>query len=400
MSAGDRLFLLKPCPIPGPDDRDETMSQPVPMRPELPAKFRKLIVKIGSAALAQKESGVNQLKINDIVRDCQTLLSAGIQVLLVSSGAISIGRHTMAAVADETIDFLQACSAIGQPRLMNCYSQAFASHQRTCAQILLTHEDIRDRKRSLNLKNMINRLLAQGITPILNENDSVSFAEITVGDNDQLAAMLAEMLGADGLILLTTPDGLFNQDPGTCDASVISRVAYDEQFTKVNLKGKSAAGRGGMRTKLEAVRKLTPLGIPVMLATYKKDSPLLAALAGGGTYFEGSPSLPNQARHRWVLANVRLGAVIHIDKGAYEAILKNSSLLPSGISRVDGNFGRGDCVKIVCGLSEIASGLAEYSAVEMRKISGRNSDEIIGILGYRSSKVVVHKNNLFVKEIR
>jgi glutamate 5-kinase len=373
------------------------MMQRVTLRPELPETFKTLLVKIGSAALAHPDSGVNQQKISQIVADCNGLLLNGIQVILVSSGAIQIGRHHIGRIPDETIDYLQACSAIGQPSLMNCYSRAFADFGKICAQVLLTHEDLRNRKRCLNLKNMILRLLKSGITPILNENDSVSFAEITVGDNDQLAAMVAEMIEADALVLLTTPDGLFDRDPGTGTAEPLKTVAFDQSFQTLNLSGKSAAGRGGMKTKLEAVRKLTPLGIPVMLATYKNEKPILEAIAGGGTFFEASPKSQRTARHRWMMASVRLGAVVHVDKGAAEAVLKNSSLLASGIRNVEGGFGRGDCVKIVCGRQELGTGLVEYSAVELRKIQGRKSEEIEGILGYRSSKVAIHRNNLVLK---
>jgi glutamate 5-kinase len=257
---------------------------------------------------------------------------------------------------------------------------------------------MRDSKRKLNLKNMMNRLLQTGITPILNENDSVSYAEITVGDNDQLAAMVTEMMEADGLIILTTPDGLYDRDPSLGEAQSLRKVAFDERFENLNLAGKSSAGRGGMITKLEAVRKLTPLGIPVILASFKKEEPVIAALEGGGTFFEGSPQCTRKARHRWMTASARLGATIRIDRGAGEAVLNNRSLLPSGIHQVEGTFKRGDCVKILCGNRVVALGLVEYSAAELRKIQGRQSQDIIRILGYCPSKVAVHKDNLVIRE--
>jgi glutamate 5-kinase len=356
------------------------------------------VIKIGSAALAHPETGVDQQKIEQLMADCTRLLQAGIEVIVVSSGAISIGRRHIHGEADGSISYLQACSAIGQPLLMRCYTQAIQQHQRECAQVLLTHEDMRDSKRKLNLKNMMNRLLQTGITPILNENDSVSYAEITVGDNDQLAAMVTEMMEADGLIILTTPDGLYDRDPGLGEAQSLRKVAFDERFESLNLAGKSSAGRGGMITKLEAVRKLTPLGIPVILATFKKEQPVIAALEGGGTFFEGSPQATKRARHRWLTASARLGAMIKIDRGAGEAVLNNRSLLPSGIHHVEGSFKRGDCVKILCGNRIVALGLVEYSAAELRKIQGRQSQDIIRILGYCTSKVAVHKDNLVIRE--
>ncbi len=373
------------------------MSKPV-LRPELKQGLRRLVIKIGSAALANPETGVDQVRIAQIVADCQQLLAAGIEVCLVSSGAIQIGRKYLKKPEVESMDYLQACSAIGQPLLKSCYAEAFRSHGRTSAQVLLTHEDIGNRRRSLNLKNMMKRLMNAGVTPILNENDSVSFAEITVGDNDQLAARVTEMIEADCLVILSTPDGLYPSDPGDGPAQAISHISYKDSFDNFSLVGKSAAGRGGMKTKLEAVRKLTALGIPVIIGTFKKEHPVLAALAGGGTYFEESPQPEKSGRTRWLLANARLGALVKVDRGAADALLRNSSLLPSGIIGVEGSFGRGDCIKIICGRETIGTGLAEYAAAEMRKISGCQSDEIAMILGYCSSKVAVHRDNLVLKE--
>ncbi|WP_141732178.1 glutamate 5-kinase [Oligoflexus tunisiensis] len=370
----------------------------ISLRSEWPGQCQRLVIKIGSAALAHPETGVDQNRMNQITADCCRLLQAGIEVIVVSSGAIQVGRRHMPGEADGSIAYLQACSAVGQPLLMRYYTQSFHLYKRQCAQVLLTHEDMRDGKRILNLKNMMNKMLLAGITPILNENDSVSYAEITVGDNDQLAAMVTEMMEADGLVILTTPDGLYDRDPGLGNAQSLRQVAFDERFEHLNLAGKSSVGRGGMITKLEAVRKLTPLGIPVVLATYNKDQPVLEALAGGGTFFEGSPTATQKARHRWLTASARLGATIKIDRGAGEAVLNNRSLLPSGIHHVEGSFRRGDCVKILCGNRIVALGLVEYSAAELRKIQGRQSQDISRILGYCPSKVAVHKDNLVLRE--
>jgi glutamate 5-kinase len=370
----------------------------ISLRPELPQRCKRVVVKIGSAALANPATGVDLGKIEQIVSDCHALHAAGMEVVLVSSGAIQIGRMTLAQPPDLSVDYLQACSAIGQPTLMACYTQAFAAHRLNCAQVLLTHEDIRSRRRSLNLQNMMQRLLESGVVPILNENDSVSFAEITVGDNDQLAAMVTEMLAADCLVILSTPDGLYEQDPTASLAQVIPFVRYNESFEGVSLVGKTAAGRGGMRTKLEAVRKLTPLGVPVIIATFKHPTPVRQALAGGGTFFEGSPAPEHNARQRWLVSSARLGAIIKIDQGACHALLHKGSLLPSGIVAVEGNFGRGDCVQVVWGRQTVGTGRVEYSAAELRRIQGRQSHEIAEILGYCPAKVAIHRDHLVVRE--
>jgi glutamate 5-kinase len=370
------------------------------IRPELNKKIKRVVVKIGSAALADAKQGVNQTKIGQIVDDCHELQQQGIEVIIVSSGAIHIGKRIINQRAQEEITFLQACSAVGQPLLMSSYTQAFALHQRSCAQVLLTHEDMRNRQRFLNLKNTMNHLLAASVTPILNENDSVSFSEITLGDNDQLAAMVTQMIEADCLVILSTPDGLYDQDPSEGNALKIAKISYDERFEDVNLKGKTLAGRGGMKTKLEAVRKLTPLGIPVIIATYKKDAPILAAVTSteGGTFFEGCPEQKKNAKQRWLVAIAKTGAAIKVDEGAYEAIKKNKSLLPSGIKAVEGQFRRGDCVKIVFKRKEFAIGLSEYSATELSKICGKKSQEIESVLGFCPAKVAIHCDNLVIKE--
>ncbi len=367
-------------------------------RRELPSPCRRLVIKVGSAALAHVEHGADTEKIDQLARECSTLAQVGTEIILVSSGAIAIGRRHLKPGPVVTSDFLQACSAIGQPLLMRAYSEAFQKHARHCAQVLLTHEDILHRQRRLNLKNMMNRLLAAGVTPILNENDSVSYAEITVGDNDQLAAMVTDMMGADALLLLSTPDGLFDRDPEAEGATHYPLVAFDEKFAGLQLAGKSLTGRGGMKTKLEAVRKLTPLGIPVMLGSFRHSSPVLHALGGGGTFFAAGPSTALDQRQRWLLTSVKAGAAIRVDAGAGIALKQRNSLLPSGVRHVDGRFRRGDCVRVVCGPEILGSGLVEYSSAELEKIKGCRSHAISGILGYCPAKVVLHRDNFALYE--
>jgi glutamate 5-kinase len=369
------------------------------LRPEFKRPLSKIVIKIGSAALGAPDGGLSTERVENIVRGCNRLWQAGIETVLVSSGAVLSGKPLLAKKDHTDVIFQQACSAIGQPILMRAYGEAFKNYGRTCAQVLLTHEDIRHRVRALNLKNTIHRLLEAGITPILNENDSVSFAEITVGDNDQLAAMVASLLEVDGLLILSTPDGLYDQDPGGGEGVKIPYVHYRQKFEQVSLKGISSVGRGGMKTKLEAVRKVTPLGIPVIVATFRHQDPVLAALsAGGGTFFEAQPLVEPRARKRRLLPLAKTDAAIVIDLGARDALLKQASLLPSGIKSIQGDFKRGDCIKIVYKGREIAIGLAEYSAAELRQIRGKRSQEIESILGYVISKVAMHRDNMVLKD--
>jgi glutamate 5-kinase len=369
------------------------------LRPEFKGVLSKIVIKIGSAALAAPEGGLSTERVASIVHGCDRLWQAGIQTVMVSSGAVLAGKPHLPKKEPTDVIYQQACSAIGQPILMRAYSEAFRTYGRACAQVLLTHEDIRNRVRSLNLKNTIHRLLSAGITPILNENDSVSFAEITVGDNDQLAAMVASLLEVDGLLILSTPDGLYDQDPGGGEAVKIPFVHYRQRFEHVSLKGISAVGRGGMKTKLEAVRKVTPLGIPVIVATFHQKDPVMAALSGGGgTFFEAQPTLEARARKRRLLPLAKTDAAIVVDIGARDALQKKASLLPTGIKSIQGEFKRGDCIKIVFKDREVAIGLAEYSAAELRLIRGRKSHEIEGILGYVISKVAMHRDNMLLKD--
>lgn len=372
------------------------------LRPEFNSPPRSLIVKVGSAALASSAGGLSPERVANVVRGCERLTSQGVRTILVSSGAVLAGKSQLPRRDHPDVIYQQACSAIGQPLLIQAYISEFRRYGRGCAQVLVTHEDLRSRVRSLNLKNTITTLLDAGIVPILNENDSVSFAEITVGDNDQLAAMVASLLEVDGLVFLSTPDGLYDQDPGGGEAQKIPLVHYRERFDQVSVKGISTVGRGGMKTKLQAVRKVTPLGIPVILATFKHEDPVIAALSpGGGTFFEAmaKAAVEGRARKRRLLPLAKTNSAIIIDRGAKEALRERASLLPSGIKTVLGEFKRGDCITVVYQGHEVAIGLVEYSAAELRLIRGRKSQEIEGILGYLSSKVAIHRNNLAIKDL-
>jgi glutamate 5-kinase len=275
-------------------------------------------------------------------------------------------------------------------------------------------------RRSLNLKNMLHVLIELGVVPVINENDSVSFEEITVGDNDQLAAMVAVLLEVEALVMITTPDGLYQQDPvagvGAAPQGIahpqriahsqrIAHVAYGDPLLQVSLAGKSAAGRGGMSTKLEAVHKVTPFGIPVVIATSRAPNPIVRALTTPcGTFFSPSilhPLKPLQMREaanqrkKKLTTMAKLNAEVVVDQGAAAALKGQKSLLPSGIVKVVGQFKRGDSVKIVYQKSILAVGLAEYSAQDLRAIKGKQSDEIEGILGFCTAKVAFHRNNLY-----
>lgn len=368
------------------------------LRTELKPGIKRLVIKIGSAAISSEQDGVDQARLAKIVEECHKFYESGIEVLLVSSGAIQAGRTLLKNHDRNEMAFLQACSAVGQPLLMEAYRRLFSRFQINCAQVLLTHDDVSHRQRYLNLRNTLLQLLETGAIPIMNENDSVSFEEITVGDNDQLAAMAAEIVSADCLVMLTGPDGLYTADPALPAAKKLSYVPYQESLSHIKTNGKSSVGRGGMRTKLEAVRKLTPLGIPVIIATYKDQYAISRALSGGGTFFEAAPDKWQSMKKRWLLSTTKSNAYIHIDAGAYSAILSRKSLLPSGLLEVKGTFRRGDCIQILYAGKACAIGLSEYASKDLLRLIGRKSYEIESILGVCPSKVVVHSNNLVLKD--
>lgn len=263
------------------------MKNSLSFRKELRRKPKNIVVKLGSSAVTYDNGGIDFDKLHNVLADVSFLLGNGVQVTIVSSGAIHTGRAFLKTTKND-ISMLQALSAVGQPMLMSAYHDFFAKRGYQCAQILLTHEDFRSAVRYKNAQNTLTQLLKNGVVPILNENDTVSYSEITVGDNDQLAAMTCEMIRPDVLVILTGTDGLFDRDPAKAGATLIAYVAHGEKLSHVSTDGRSKSGRGGMSTKLAAIQKVVALGIPVILSNYRHKSPILEALTHStGTLFEG-----------------------------------------------------------------------------------------------------------------
>lgn len=375
-------------------------------RPEI-SSLKRIVVKLGSSAVTRDRGGINRAALQMLCADIAWLHGQGIEVVLVSSGAIHAGRALLPPKAksdeEEPIDYLQACSAVGQPVLMHAYSELFATAGMKVAQVLLTHDDFANRVRNINARNTLLQLLQQNVLPILNENDSVSYREITVGDNDQLAAMAAAMINADLLLMLTTPDGVYDKDPTEGDAKHFPNVPVADQLKQLKLSTKSGAGRGGMRTKLYAVRKMVPIGIPVVIATHKSlaaercpgPNAIKRALTETvGTYFEAATrDVAKNERDFWLLTTAKFHFAIHVDEGAFKALGRSASLLPKGVISAKGDFKRGDCVAVVYKGEPVAVGLVEYDCDEVNKIAGKNASEIEGILGhYHADSVILGKN--------
>lgn len=361
----------------------------------------RIVIKVGSLVVTDEKGGVSLPKIKSLVDELSALRDQGYAPILVSSGAINSGRSLIKKPEEKKmmISFQQAAAAVGQPLLMKAYVGTLLDKGIHCGQILVTHEDFRERKRFLNIRNTINRLLENDILPIVNENDTVSFEEITVGDNDQLAVMVAEATDADKLILLTEADGLYNKNPKDPDAIRFDVVDYKDDFSGVKFAAKTSVGRGGMDTKLKAVRKLTPNGVDVIIGTFLAPEFLLRLIRKeGGTFFKGNPEKQKSRRKSWLSTIVKNDAWVIVDQGCHDAMMKaTTSLLPVGIKKVHGVFKRGDVIQVKFRNKTIAVGISEFDHREMDLIKGKRSQEISEIIENAPSKVAIHKDNLLIK---
>lgn len=362
---------------------------------------KRIVIKVGSLAVTDEFGGVSELKISQLIKEINTLKSQDFDIILVSSGAINSGKTFISPPEEKKmmISFQQACAAVGQPLLMKAYVDTLSRMGGRCAQILVTHEDFKERKRFLNIRNTINRLLENNILPIVNENDTVSYEEISVGDNDQLAVMITEATDAEKLILLTEADGLFNKNPKEVDAKKFDEVDFKEDFSEVKIAAKTSIGRGGMDTKLKAIRKLTPNGIDVLIGTFLTEFPIKRLLERkGGTLFKGNPEKQTSKRKSWLSSIVKNDAWLVVDEGCHEALKSaTSSLLPVGIKKVHGQFKRGDVIQVKFKNKTIAVGISEFSDKEMELIKGKKSAEISLVIQNAHSKVAIHKDNLLNK---
>jgi glutamate 5-kinase len=361
----------------------------------------RMVIKVGSLAVTDEKGGVSKVKIRAIVSELKALRELGHDPILVSSGAINSGKSFLKKPEEKRmmISYQQAAAAVGQPLLMQAYVEAFSELSTRCAQILVTHEDFKIRQRFLNIRNTVNQLLENDILPIVNENDTVSYDEITLGDNDQLAVMMTEATDAEKLVLLTEADGLYNKNPKEPDAVRFDVVNFRDDFSGVTFAAKTSVGRGGMDTKIKAVRKLTPNGVDVIIGTFLVEGPLTRLLKGlGGTLFKGNPEKQTSRRKSWLSTIAKNDCWVVVDEGCYEAMMKaTTSLLPVGIRKVSGTFKRGDVIQVRFRNKIIAVGISEFDYREMDLLKGKKSSEISKLLENPPSKVAIHKDNLLIK---
>jgi glutamate 5-kinase len=361
-----------------------------------------VVVKVGTNVLADAAGTLDAERIRSLADQIQRARAKGWRVVLVSSGAIGAGVGQLQLGARPTdLPHLQACAAVGQTALMQLYQNALAPHGILPAQILLIASDFDHRTRYLNVRNTISTLFEYGCLPVINENDTVSVAEIKFGDNDHLAAMVANLLQAPLLVLLTNVDGLYNGDPRTDPAAVLVPTVphIDRGITDLAQETKSALGTGGMKSKLKAARLATAAGGAVIMANGSRDGVLDEVLGGEavGTLFlphgEGVPALK-----RWIGYTARPKGTLTVDDGARRAIAeKGRSLLPVGVRGVAGNFGKGDLVTVVDAAGvEIARGLSNYSAADAARIAGLDHGQIVTVLGKVPYDELIHRDNLVV----
>jgi glutamate 5-kinase len=363
--------------------------------------FRRIVVKVGSSLLVDSQAGrLNDSWLASLVADLAALHGNGRDILVVSSGAIALGRAVLKLPSGPLrLEDSQAAAAVGQIELARRWTAALSRHGITGGQVLVTLTDTEERRRYLNARSTIDKLLEWRAVPVINENDTVATSEIRYGDNDRLGARVATMMSADLLVLLSDVDGLYDAPPGTSDSAQL--VPHVERVTPAIEAMAGAAGselsRGGMQTKIEAAKMATEAGTHMLIASGRVEHPLRAVTDGARCTWFSAAGNPFTARKKWIAGSLEPKGILTIDAGAVAALRRGNSLLPVGVVRIDGAFERGDAV-IIRGPDggEIGRGLCAYDATDAQKIRGRSSADIASILGYSGRAEMIHRDNLIV----
>jgi glutamate 5-kinase len=360
---------------------------------------KRVVVKIGSALLVDRASGrLEAAWLNSLADDVAALAAAGKEVILVSSGAIALGRHVLGLPRGSLeLEQSQAAAAVGQISLASAYQDIFRSRGLVVAQVLLTLGDTEERRRYLNARRTMDTLLAHKAIPVVNENDTVATAEIRYGDNDRLSARVASMMSADVLVLLSDIDGLYTAPPARDPhATHIPEVrAITPEIEAMAGDPASEMSKGGMRTKIEAAKIATGGGTAMVITTGQTLHPLRAITQGARCTWFLAPSDPIAARKRWIAGQLEPAGHVTIDAGAEKALLSGKSLLPAGVSRVEGTFDRGDAVIIRSADGrELGRGLIAYARADAELIIGKKSSEIEKILGHAGRSELIHRDDM------
>lgn len=364
-----------------------------------PALIRRLVIKIGSALLVDPAGQVRVDWLRTLVADVAARKAAGQQVIIVSSGAIALGarRLKLPKGGRGSLEDAQAAAATGQIALSQCWASLLDEQDIVAAQMLVTLDDLENRRRYLNASATLERLMALGVVPVVNENDSVATAEIRFGDNDRLAARIGQAARADAVVLLSDVDGLYTANPHVdADAMLIETIERIDARIAAMADGGSASGMGsgGMTSKIEAAKIATGAGAHLAIISGKVDAPLSHWAGGGkGSIFLAAPA--KRARKGWLAGRLTVRGRIIVDAGAERALGKGNSLLPAGVASVEGVFARGDVVDIVTSDGRvIARGLSEYDSEEAARIAGKRSEDIATLLGHLPRSVLVHRDHM------
>lgn len=365
------------------------------------ASVKRFVVKVGSALVTNNGEGLDLAAINDWARQISVLRQQGKEVVLVSSGAIACGMQRLGwSKRPKTVHELQAAAAVGQMGLVQVYEGAFSKHGLHTAQILLTHDDLADRKRYLNARSTLTTLLALGVIPIINENDTVVTDEIKFGDNDTLGALVANLIEAEALIILTDQTGLYTADPRKDPTATLISEAIAGDRTLENMAGGAGTsiGKGGMITKVIAAKRAAKSGAHTAIASGHETDPIIRLAQGEsvGTLLI-SQTQPLAARKQWLADHLQLTGRLLLDEGAVNALKAGKSLLPIGVVAVEGEFERGAAIACLSpeGM-EIARGLSNYASNEARRIARKPSSEIENLLGYVDEREIIHRDNLIL----
>lgn len=361
-------------------------------------KHKRVVIKIGSALLVDRKDGLKADWLASLCDDIAKLREQNIDVLVVSSGAIAMGRSVLSITEKRLkLEENQACAAIGQIALARAWSEKLSTHDIVAGQILLTLFDTEERRRYLNARATTTELLNMNCVPIINENDTVATTEIRYGDNDRLAARVATMVDADLLILLSDVDGLYTAPPNEDDnAKFLETIdVITPEIEAMAGDAGSELSRGGMRTKIDAAKIATNAGCAMIIASGQRQNPITAIDNGARSSWFSPAGTPLAARATWIAGQLEPAGTITIDNGAVSALHKGRSLLPAGVKSVSGEFSRGDNVSVIdLEDNEIARGLAAYDASEAREIAGLKTSEIEDKLGYSGRNAMIHRDDL------
>lgn len=380
----------------------ENMSPIDEHRPVSPLlRARRVVIKVGSALLVDAATGqLNRAWLETLALDIAGLHARGCEVLLVSSGAIALGRRSIGLSGGRLkLEESQAAAAVGQIRLAHAWKEVLEQHGLNVAQILLTFGDTEERRRYLNARSTLNTLLKLGAIPVINENDTVATAEIRYGDNDRLAARVAQMISADCLILLSDVDGLYTADPTlNPDATFIPEIrSITPEIERMGTGSASDVGSGGMATKIAAAKIAIAAGCHMCVALGRERHPVQRIEAGARCSWFFPSANPTTVRKQWIAGALKPAGEVVVDAGAAKALRAGKSLLPAGVKSVVGQFQRGDAlvVRDPSG-AEIARGLSAYSSLDAERLKGRQSQEIEAVLGYRGRDELIHRDDLVV----